>query len=75
MSGNVWEWVADRFSADYYSISEYEDPEGPESGGTRCIRGGSWHSGPGCTKVYYRKGLISGWCDFAVGFRCVKDIE
>jgi hypothetical protein len=27
-----------------------------------------------CKKVFYRKGLISNWCDFAVGFRCVKDI-
>ena len=24
---------------------------------------------------YYRKGLISGWNDFAVGFRCAKDAE
>ena len=75
MSGNVWEWVADRYAADYYSNSEYDNPKGPESGENRCIRGGSWHSGPGCKKVYYRKGLISNWCDFAVGFRCVKDTE
>jgi hypothetical protein len=26
-------------------------------------------------KVYYRKGLPGNWCDFAVGFRCVKDIH
>jgi len=24
---------------------------------------------------YRKKGLISSWCDFAVGFRCVKDID
>jgi iron(II)-dependent oxidoreductase len=75
MAGNVWEWVYDSYSADYYSNSEYENPKGPEIGGNKVIRGGSWHSGPGCKRVYYRKGLISGWNDFAVGFRCVKDVE
>ncbi|WP_430814294.1 formylglycine-generating enzyme family protein [Carboxylicivirga sp. RSCT41] len=74
MAGNAWEWVADKFSADYYSQSEYDNPKGPESGNGRVIRGGSWHSGPMCKRVFYRKGLSPGWCDFAVGFRCVKDL-
>lgn len=74
MSGNVWEWVADRYSETYYSKSEYDNPKGPDKGANRVIRSGSWHSGKMCKKVFYRKGLISNWCDFAVGFRCVKDI-
>ena len=75
MGGNVWEWVADRYSETYYSVSEHHNPKGPESGSNRVIRSGSWHSGKMCKKVYFRKGLISSWCDFAVGFRCVKDVE
>ncbi|MFA9392034.1 MAG: formylglycine-generating enzyme family protein [Prolixibacteraceae bacterium] len=75
MGGNVWEWVADRYSEQYYAISEFENPQGPELGENRVIRSGSWHSGSMCKKVFYRKGLISSWCDFAVGFRCVRDIE
>jgi len=71
--GNVWEWVADYYSSEYYDESEIVNPEGPETGTHRIIRGGSWHSGPMCKRVYYRKGLPSGWNDFAVGFRCVKD--
>jgi len=74
MAGNVWEWVADRYSESYYAESEFDNPKGPNTGSNRVIRGGSWHSGMMCKKVYYRKGLISSWCDFAVGFRCVKDI-
>ena len=74
MAGNVWEWVADRHSETYYKESEYENPKGPEKGSNRVIRGGSWHSGAMCKKVFYRKGLISNWCDFAVGFRCVKEL-
>lgn len=74
MSGNVWEWVADRHSDTYYKVSECDNPKGPENGSNRVIRGGGWHSGKMCKKVFYRKGLISNWCDFAVGFRCVKDL-
>ncbi len=75
MSGNVWEWVADRHSEKYYEVSEYDNPKGPQEGSNRVIRSGSWHSGEMCKKVFYRKGFISNWCDFAVGFRCVKDME
>lgn len=59
MSGNVWEWVADRYSETYYAISDHENPKGPNKGANRVIRGGSWHSGKMCKKVFYRKGLIS----------------
>ncbi|MBA7542776.1 hypothetical protein ES705_35100 [subsurface metagenome] len=54
--------------------SPLDNPQGPEKGRLRVIRGGSWHSGPGCVQVYYRNGLASNWIDFAVGFRCVRDI-
>jgi len=74
MAGNVWEWVADRHSETYYTKSTYDNPKGPENGSNRVIRGGSWHSGEMCKKVFYRKGLISNWCDFAVGFRCVREL-
>lgn len=45
MSGNVWEWVADYYDANYYSHSPEENPTGPETGGPdnlRVIRGGSY---------------------------------
>ncbi len=75
MGGNVWEWVSDIFSGDYYKSGETNNPTGPINGFNRVIRGGSWHSGPMCKKVFYRKGLPGNWCDFAVGFRCVKEVD
>lgn len=42
MIGNVWEWCADRFSADYYAHSPACDPQGPDAGDARVMRGGSY---------------------------------
>jgi formylglycine-generating enzyme required for sulfatase activity len=41
MHGNVWEWTNDWFSADYYSESPVEDPQGPSAGTHHTLRGGS----------------------------------
>lgn len=75
MAGNAWEWVNDYYSETYYAQSPEENPKGPLSGRFRVIRGGSWHSGAMCVQVYFRNALSPSWVDFAVGFRCVKDIK
>ncbi len=73
MTGNVVEWTSDYYGGDYYKNSPRENPRGPEKGKFRVIRGGGWHSGPGCVSVTHRQALPGGWLDFNVGFRCVSD--
>jgi len=75
MQGNVVEWVADYYAPDYYASSPPENPRGPEFGRFRVIRGGGWHSGASCNRVYYRNALPPNWVDFNVGFRCAKDFQ
>jgi formylglycine-generating enzyme required for sulfatase activity len=42
MSGNVWEWVQDRYGKVYYEESPRDNPQGPMTGSARVLRGGSW---------------------------------
>ncbi|MBE7414166.1 MAG: formylglycine-generating enzyme family protein [Deltaproteobacteria bacterium] len=42
MSGNVREWVSDRYHENYYSSSPFDNPKGPSGGQYHVDRGGSW---------------------------------
>jgi iron(II)-dependent oxidoreductase len=75
MQGNIVEWVWDYYDAGYYSSSPLSNPRASEPARFHVIRGGGWHSGPYCNRVYYRNALPANWVDFNVGFRCVKEVE
>ncbi|MEJ2148950.1 MAG: MFS transporter [Chloroflexota bacterium] len=71
MSGNVAEWVADRYSAGYYAESPAENPTGPESGSLRVVRGGSWGIGsPALLTATLRSSFAPSSQSAGLGFRC-----
>jgi len=46
MTGNVWEWTRDWYQADYYGVSPMKDPQGPDAGTEKVLRGCSWYNQP-----------------------------
>jgi formylglycine-generating enzyme required for sulfatase activity len=54
MSGNVWQWVQDWYGHTYYQDSPRSNPQGPESGPHRVMRGGSWLSTSWFARAAYR---------------------
>jgi formylglycine-generating enzyme len=76
VSGNVWEWCQDWFSATFHVGNTRENPTGPSVGSSRVIRGGSYL----CHKSYCNRYRVaarsSNTPDSSTGnsgFRCAAD--
>jgi formylglycine-generating enzyme required for sulfatase activity len=72
MSGNVWEWINDWYSEDYYTSSPSVNPPGPSSGVFRVLRGGSWVYGSLDCRSSRRGLLLPAGTDPYFGFRVAR---
>ncbi|MGY4920513.1 formylglycine-generating enzyme family protein [Streptomyces sp. 900116325] len=78
-SGNVWEWCADRWSATWHVAGRPEtrnNPQGPPTGESRVLRGGSYL----CHDSYCNRYRVAGRTGNTphtstghMGFRCATD--
>ena len=76
VSGNVWEWCQDWFSATYHVGNTRVNPTGPPAGTSRVIRGGSYL----CHKSYCNRYRVAARSSNTpdsstgnTGFRCAAD--
>ncbi len=73
MSGNVREWCSDWYGSDYYGSSPERNPQGPQSGKYRILRGGSWFNYAFNCRVAYRNDVNPLITSYINGFRFVQD--
>jgi formylglycine-generating enzyme required for sulfatase activity len=71
MLGNVWELVADWYSA--YQPGPQADPAGPPFGTFRLRRGGSWAYYSSSARSYYRNAHGIDYLSSDFGFRVARD--
>ena len=69
MYGNVWEWCADRYAADYYAACSRLDPVGPSVGLARAFRGGCYGYAACFCRSAFRRGLSPDFRYHSIGFR------
>jgi formylglycine-generating enzyme required for sulfatase activity len=74
MHGNVWEWCSDWRGEDYYANSPKTDPQGPDTGSLRVLRGGSWGDHPEDCRSAYRLRDSPDHRNDALGFRVAVDL-
>lgn len=75
MTGNVWEWVSDWHSYDYYQNGPATNPVGPESGTARIMRGGGYfYQDFSILRTSIRGSNVQSGTLFHLGFRCARSL-
>ncbi|MFQ5483522.1 MAG: formylglycine-generating enzyme family protein [Nitrospinaceae bacterium] len=75
LAGNVAEWVQDWHFPEYYLYSPKKNPQGPEKGQYKVIRGGNWRNGHEDISPTSRNGTVPKNRMQTIGFRCVSRVQ
>lgn len=69
-AGNVMEWVADWYAESYFAEASEQNPQGPDSGTYRVLRGGGYATTGADVRITSRSKMVPDFRDETIGFRC-----
>ncbi len=75
MTGNVWEWVSDWFTAGGYAKDGQKNPQGPPCGTMHISKGGSWTTDSDSCRAAYKCRSLPGSRWGYAGIRCARPIR
>jgi formylglycine-generating enzyme required for sulfatase activity len=76
MAGNVWQWVSDWSASAYYQRAQYLNPQGPNSGSMRIVRGGGWVNTDGrYLRCACRHKVPPDTYTYSIGFRIAYSLK
>ena len=75
MSGNVRQWMFDWYQRTYYTVSPYKNPQGPDTGTYKSLRGGAFDDDFQMVETTYRAYHEPTSAGQERGFRCVQSAQ
>jgi sulfatase modifying factor 1 len=69
-AGNVMEWVADWYAESYFREASEQNPQSPEHGTFRVLRGGGYATTGADIRITSRSKMVPDFRDETIGFRC-----
>lgn len=72
MTGNVAEWVSDKYSERYYARGPVDNPKGAAGSSKNSVRGGSYYNPMSFQKAFSRDARAPSNTYAFIGFRCAK---
>ena len=75
MLGNVAEWTSDWYAEDYYDNAPVNDPQGPDTGTEKVVRGTAYGMNINEQHLVKRTGMDPESYSSSVGFRCAVGVR
>ena len=69
-AGNVMEWVADWYGERYFEEAPEKNPQSPDNGVFRVLRGGGYATTGADIRITSRSKMVQDFRDETIGFRC-----